>query len=261
MAKLGRTCGRCQRLRGVELLGALEQDPAGSDVLVATARPVAAMRMGECSRCYQQAATAWRHFAVLVQKLGFAFGEIVVEVDRPQQVPMQRLRIGMARKQLAVPVRITALIGTVTLQVDIAWHEYLPGQRTQFAIAHGSDVVGLQATQLAVITRNLKHQRGNQGIRIAAQVGGKPGQHGEVQSHLAVAPGRLAADGDVARMLQLRIDAATDLAGCRLSAAFESLDQRGALRGAESIFVDLYEITVHAASLRDRYALAPSACW
>ncbi len=44
----------------VQRLRALEQDPAGGDERVAALRPVAAMGVGECCRCDQQAAGARR---------------------------------------------------------------------------------------------------------------------------------------------------------------------------------------------------------
>src|SRR6476469_4821815 len=56
-------------LRSVEGLGALEQHPAGGDVLVAAARAVAAVGVGEGCRGDQQGARARHHLPALVVKL------------------------------------------------------------------------------------------------------------------------------------------------------------------------------------------------
>src|SRR5690606_12212851 len=109
---------RVRRRAAEQALGALEQDPAGGDELVAAARAVAAVGVGERRRRDQQVAGARRHLAALEQEFGLAFLEPVVEVHRPQQVPVQGLALGIARIQFAVPVRVAALAVAVPLQVD-----------------------------------------------------------------------------------------------------------------------------------------------
>ena len=59
-------------LRREQLLGALEQDPAGGDVLVAALRPIAAMGVGECGRRDQQRSGARHDPSLLEQEFGFA---------------------------------------------------------------------------------------------------------------------------------------------------------------------------------------------
>src|SRR4249920_4212981 len=78
-------------LAGVQRFRALEQDPAGGDVLVAAARAVAAMGMGEGGRGDQQRASARLDLALLVVELGLAGLEALVEICRPQQRAVQGL--------------------------------------------------------------------------------------------------------------------------------------------------------------------------
>ena len=93
--------------------------------------PVAAMGVGERGRRDQQAAGARHDLALLEQEFGFAVAEAVVEVQRPQQVPVQRLAPRIARIQLAMPVRIAAAAGGVPLQVDRAGAQAGLHQRRQ----------------------------------------------------------------------------------------------------------------------------------
>src|SRR5690606_44726 len=65
-----------------------ERDSAGGDELVAAAGAVAAVGVGEGGWRDQQVAGARGHLAALEQELGLARVETVVEVDRPQQVPV-----------------------------------------------------------------------------------------------------------------------------------------------------------------------------
>ena len=67
----------------IERLRSLEQHPTSSDELVAALRTVAAMGVGERSRCDQQAACAGFDLSLLMEKLGLAFGKAIIEVDRP----------------------------------------------------------------------------------------------------------------------------------------------------------------------------------
>ena len=90
-----------------------------ADVLVTALRPVATVGVGERGRCDQQAAGLRHDPALLVQEFGLAGLEPVVEVERPQQVPVQGLAPGVAGIELAVPVRVAAFAGAL----DRAWRE------------------------------------------------------------------------------------------------------------------------------------------
>src|SRR5689334_17720952 len=59
--------------RSIQRLGSLEQQPRGGDVLVASHRLVAPMRMRERRRRDEQRAGLRRDLALLVQEFGFAF--------------------------------------------------------------------------------------------------------------------------------------------------------------------------------------------
>src|SRR5690349_12360468 len=105
-----RSCGTTVWVRAIDasdsglaenLLGALEQDPARRDVLVAALGAVAAVGVGECRRRDQQRAGLRRDPARLVQELRLAGLERVVEVERPQHVPVQGFALRIARIQLA----------------------------------------------------------------------------------------------------------------------------------------------------------------
>ncbi|GAE52178.1 hypothetical protein XPU_3710 [Xanthomonas arboricola pv. pruni str. MAFF 311562] len=137
----------------------MEQDPAGGDELVAADRAVAAVGVGEGGGGDQQAAGARAGLALLEQEFGFALFELVVEVQRPQQMPVQRVGAGIAWIQLAMPVGIAALIGGVPLQVDRARAQAGAGQVAQRLVAHLRDVLGHQPVRAAVGSGDLQHQR------------------------------------------------------------------------------------------------------
>ncbi|KAG1255067.1 hypothetical protein G6F66_014942 [Rhizopus arrhizus] len=126
------------------------------------------MGVGERGRGNQQAAGAWRDLAALEQELGFAFLEVIVEVQRPQHVPVQGLGLGILRVQLAVPVRIAALARRVPLQVDRAWAQAGAGQVGQLLLRHVGEVLGRQASRLAIAVLDLQHQRSDQRLWITA---------------------------------------------------------------------------------------------
>ncbi|MNV23074.1 hypothetical protein D3C71_1140730 [compost metagenome] len=67
------------------------------------------MGVGECGGGDQQAAGAGCDLPVLEQELGFAFVEVVVEVERPQQVAVQGFAARITREQFAVPIWVAAL--------------------------------------------------------------------------------------------------------------------------------------------------------
>src|SRR5690606_10738693 len=125
-----------RRRAAEQALCTLEHDPAGGDELVAAARAVAAVGVGEGGRRDQQVACARGHLAALEQELCLALVEAVVEVDRPQQVPVQGLALRIARIQLAVPVGIAALAVAVPLQVDRARAQAGAGQPAQRSVVH-----------------------------------------------------------------------------------------------------------------------------
>ena len=126
------------------------------------------MGMGKRRRRNQQAAGAWRDLPPLEQELGFALFEFVVEVQRPQHVPVQGLGLRILGVQLAVPVRVTALARRIPLQVDGARAQAGAGQVGQLLLRHVREVLGRQASRLAVAVLDLQHQRRDQRLWITA---------------------------------------------------------------------------------------------
>src|SRR5690606_34816320 len=140
-----------------------EQDPAGSDELVPAFGPVAAMGMGERRWRDQQVAPARRDLALLEQELGFAPGKALVEVNRPQQVPVQRLAVACTRIQLAVPIGVSAFAGAIPLQVDLPRTQASACELAKRAVVERGDVLGRQAPQSATAVGLLHTQRRRQG--------------------------------------------------------------------------------------------------
>jgi len=126
------------------------------------------MGVGERRRRNQQAAGARRDLPPLEQELGFALFEVVVEVQRPQHMPVQGLGLRILRVQLAVPVRVAALACRIPLQVDRARAQAGAGQIGQLLLRHVGEVLGRQASRLAVAVLDLQHQRRDQRLWITA---------------------------------------------------------------------------------------------
>ncbi len=103
------------RFPAVKRLRRLKQDPARRNELVPADLAVAAVGVGEGGGGDQQAAGARGRLALLEQEFGFALREVVVEIQRPQQEPMQRVGAGIARIKLAMPTRVAALVGGIPL--------------------------------------------------------------------------------------------------------------------------------------------------
>src|SRR5262245_25527714 len=85
---------------------ATKQHPARGNVLVAVVRRVAAVGVREGGRRDEQRASLGYDSALLVQELGFALAEVIVEVDRPQHHAVQRFTLILgARVEFAMPIR------------------------------------------------------------------------------------------------------------------------------------------------------------
>ena len=136
------------------------------------------MRVREGGRGDQQRPGPRDDPAILVEELGLARLERVVEVDRPQHDAVQRLVIVAApvRVELAVPVRIAALVGQVLLQVDAAGPRNIcVTMPSSVDIVQRGDVVGGQGDQpVGGRILALELERGDRDVRIAPQIAAEP---------------------------------------------------------------------------------------
>jgi hypothetical protein len=100
---------------------------------------------------------------------------------------------------------------------------------------------------------DLQRQRRDQGIGVAPQIAREAQEHGLVERGLGLAPLRLAADRDVAAVLQLLDHAAPDLSGHDVRAGLELPDQGLAGLARQRVVVDLDEVVAHAAPSWSRW--------
>ena len=203
------------------------------------------MRVGESGRRDQQRSGLGRDFSALVEKLRFAGGESVVEVDRPQHDPMQRLAVvalGVG-VQLAMPIRVASLVGQIFLQIDAAGPEQLENRRVELGIVqrcHALRVEGFERARDRV--GNLQAHRPQHRMGKAAQVAAQAHQHRVVQQLPGVGPQRIGIQRDVPAVFHGDVHPAAGHASLRTAAGLETLDQCAARTGVEHVVVDLDEI-------------------
>lgn len=202
------------------------------------------MRVGEAGGGDQQRAGLWFDLAVLVHEFGFAFLELVVEVQRPQQMPVQGFAARVARVLLAVPVRVAAFVGAVPLQVDAGRAQTGADQFDDAGVVLRDHVFSRQPPQFAVRAGLLEHQWRDQGLGIFAQIADQAAEHRHVQGFFDLLPFRVAGDGDVAAVLEFGIDAAADLSGAQPAALADVADDLGAALAGQRLRGDGDEILV-----------------
>ena len=98
------------------------------------------MGMSEAGGRYQQGACLRHDAALLIEDFGLAVAETIVEIDRPQQDPMQIVIAVRLRPDLAVPVRTTALRAEIQLSIMSAEPSVDPLSTTTVRAGGGSRV-------------------------------------------------------------------------------------------------------------------------